>query len=53
MKISTASKSSATKIWIVGYYGAILHSPDRGANWQIQSSPARNALFTVRFVSVD
>lgn len=39
------------KIWIVGYYGAILHSTDRGVNWQIQSSPAHNALFTVRFVS--
>jgi photosystem II stability/assembly factor-like uncharacterized protein len=39
------------KIWIVGYYGAILHSADRGVNWQIQSSPTHNALFTVRFVS--
>ncbi len=35
--------------WIVGYYGTILHSTDRGQTWEIQSSPARNALFTVRF----
>ena len=37
--------------WIVGYYGTILHSVDRGQTWEIQSSPTRNALFTVRFVS--
>jgi photosystem II stability/assembly factor-like uncharacterized protein len=39
------------RAWIVGYYGTILHSTDRGQTWQIQSSPTRNALFTVRFVS--
>jgi photosystem II stability/assembly factor-like uncharacterized protein len=39
------------EIWIVGYHGAILHSPDRGSSWQIQPSAAQNALFTVRFVS--
>jgi photosystem II stability/assembly factor-like uncharacterized protein len=37
--------------WIVGYYGTILHSADRGKTWQIQASPTRQALFTVRFVS--
>lgn len=35
--------------WIVGYYGTILHSPDRGLTWQVQQAPTRNALFTVRF----
>ena len=37
--------------WIVGYYGTILHSTDRGKTWEIQASPMRQALFTVRFVS--
>jgi photosystem II stability/assembly factor-like uncharacterized protein len=37
--------------WIVGYYGTILHSIDRGKTWEIQPSPTRQALFTVRFVS--
>ena len=37
--------------WIVGYYGTILHSADRGKSWKIQASPTRRALFTVRFVS--
>ena len=37
--------------WIVGYYGTILHSADRGQTWAIQTTPTRNALFTVRFVS--
>ncbi len=38
------------RIWIVGYYGTILHSTDRGSTWEIQQSPVRNALFNVRFV---
>src|SRR3990170_5045713 len=37
--------------WIVGYYGTILHSADRGKTWEIQASPTRQALFTVRFVN--
>lgn len=37
--------------WIVGYYGTILHSADHGKTWEIQASPTRRALFTVRFVS--
>ena len=37
--------------WIVGYYGTILHSADYGKTWEIQASPTRRALFTVRFVS--
>jgi photosystem II stability/assembly factor-like uncharacterized protein len=39
------------QVWIVGYYGTILHSGDRGVTWQIQSSPVRHALFNVRFVT--
>jgi len=41
------------RAWIVGYYGAILHSPDRGVTWQIQPSPTRNALFSVEFITRD
>jgi len=37
--------------WIVGYYGTILHSADRGQTWQIQASPTHRALFTVQFVT--
>jgi photosystem II stability/assembly factor-like uncharacterized protein len=40
------------RVWIVGYYGTILHSPDRGQSWQIQSSPTRKALYTVRFTGL-
>lgn len=36
-------------IWIVGYYGTILHSRDRGLTWQIQSSGTREALYRVVF----
>jgi len=39
------------RAWIVGYYGAILHSPDRGLTWQIQQSPLHNASFSVRFIN--
>lgn len=38
------------RAWIVGYYGTILYSPDRGLTWELQSSPTKNALFSVRFV---
>jgi photosystem II stability/assembly factor-like uncharacterized protein len=41
------------RAWIVGYYGAILHSPDRGLTWHIQQSPTASALFSVRFVNRD
>lgn len=41
------------RAWIVGYYGAILHSADRGLTWQIQHSPTASALFSVRFVNRD
>jgi photosystem II stability/assembly factor-like uncharacterized protein len=39
------------QVWIVGYYGTILHSRDRGLTWEIQQSPTRNALFQMRFLS--
>lgn len=39
------------RAWIVGYYGAILHSADRGQTWEVQAAPTRNALFTVRFIN--
>jgi len=42
---------SENRSWIVGYYGTILHSADRGISWEIQASPTRRALFTVRFLS--
>jgi photosystem II stability/assembly factor-like uncharacterized protein len=38
-------------VWVVGYYGTILHSKDRGLTWEIRPSPTRNALFRVRFTS--
>ena len=41
------------RAWIVGYYGAILHSANRGVTWQIQPSPTRNALFNVEFINRD
>ena len=37
--------------WIVGYYGTILHSADRGKTWAIQASPTPRALISVRFIS--
>lgn len=36
--------------WIVGYYGTILHSRDRGLNWELQSSNTHEALYRVVFV---
>jgi photosystem II stability/assembly factor-like uncharacterized protein len=38
------------RVWVVGYYGTILHSKDRGVTWEIQRSPTRTALFQVRFL---
>lgn len=42
---------SGDRSWIVGYYGTILHSADRGQTWAIQASPTYRALFTVQFVT--
>src|SRR5262245_30043447 len=39
------------QVWVVGYYGTILYSKDRGLTWEIRPSPVRNALFRVRFTS--
>lgn len=36
--------------WIVGYYGTILHSNDRGASWELQRSDTNEALFRVVFL---
>ncbi len=36
--------------WIVGYYGTLLHSRDRGLSWEVQNSETREALFRVVFV---
>lgn len=41
------------RAWIVGYYGTILHSRDRGLTWEVQPSPTRNALFRVQFLNRD
>ena len=48
-RISTAFISSDNRLWIVGYYGTILHSTDRGKTWEIQPSPTRSALFQCTF----
>jgi photosystem II stability/assembly factor-like uncharacterized protein len=37
------------RAWVVGYYGTILHSSDRGVTWKLQRSPTRSSLFRVRF----
>ena len=41
---------SGQRAWIVGYYGTILHSADRGQTWVIQPSSTRRALYSVKFV---
>ncbi len=41
------------RTWIVGYYGTVLHSADRGTTWTIQTSPARSALYRARFLGRD
>jgi photosystem II stability/assembly factor-like uncharacterized protein len=37
-------------VWIVGYYGTILRSRDRGLSWELQASDTREALFRVSFI---
>jgi photosystem II stability/assembly factor-like uncharacterized protein len=39
------------QVWVVGYYGTILHSKDKGLTWEIQPSPTRSSLFQVRFLN--
>ena len=41
------------QVWVVGYYGTILHSKDRGLTWELRQSPTRNSLFRVHFTSRD
>lgn len=36
--------------WIVGYYGTILHSRDRGLTWELQRSGTQEALFRAVFL---
>lgn len=36
--------------WIVGYYGTILHTSNRGQSWQKQKSSTLNALFASHFL---
>lgn len=44
-------KIRGARAWIVGYYGTLLYSVDRGASWEIQKSGTNEALFQVDFVS--
>lgn len=44
-------KIRANHCWIVGYYGTILYSRDRGTSWELQRSGSRQALFQADFVS--
>jgi photosystem II stability/assembly factor-like uncharacterized protein len=39
------------RAWLVGYYGTILYSNDRGLTWRLQRSPTRSSLFRVRFLN--
>jgi photosystem II stability/assembly factor-like uncharacterized protein len=39
------------RCWIVGYYGTILYSGDRGSTWEIQKSDTKEALFQATFIS--
>jgi len=39
------------RAWIVGYYGTILTSRDRGLTWELQHSDTTEALFRVKFVN--
>ncbi len=38
------------RCWIVGYYGTVLHSRDRGLIWKVQASGTDEALYRVSFV---
>jgi photosystem II stability/assembly factor-like uncharacterized protein len=38
-------------IWIVGYFGKIVYSPDGGATWSVQASGTTSALMGVSFVN--
>ena len=44
-------KIRGSRSWIVGYYGTILYSNDKGETWEIQQSKTKRALFRADFVS--
>lgn len=44
-------KIRGSRAWVVGYYGTILYSADRGATWEIQRSGTKEALFQADLVS--
>lgn len=46
-------KIRRNRSWIVGYYGSILFSEDRGATWTIQQSGTRRALLHADFINDD
>ena len=43
-------KFQGDQAWVVGYYGTILRSKDRGLTWQVIKSGTKRPLFRVRFV---
>src|SRR5512145_2889286 len=44
-------KIRGSRAWIVGYYGTILYSEDRGASWRLQPAGTKEALFRVNFAT--
>lgn len=40
-------------IWAVGYEGTILHSTNRGLNWELITSPTSVTLYAVEFINAD
>ena len=37
--------------WVVGYWGKILHTADRGKTWELQTSGADKPLYSVKFIN--
>src|SRR5574341_1471573 len=44
-------KILGNRSWVVGYYGTILYSEDRGVTWRVQPSGTKRALFNADFVT--
>jgi len=40
-------------VWVVGFPGIILHSPDAGRTWEAQAGGGSEALFSVEFVNAE
>lgn len=38
-------------LWVVGYFGTIVHSPDRGKTWERQNAGTNASLLSVSFVN--